>query len=89
MYSVSESKTSDEVGPTDNVIWVEKAKCTIFEGRNELEPIQSFGFPPGSVGLVDLEPTDPNNIHTDLIRHCWSMEDIMLRFQTSKPFVNG
>ena len=76
MCLVSESKTRDEVGPTDNVVWVEKAKCAIFEGWSKLEPIQSFSFPPGSVSLVYLEPMDPNDIHADLIRHCWSVEDI-------------
>jgi hypothetical protein len=73
---MSKSETRDEVAPTDDVIWVEKPKCVVLEGQNKLEPIQPFGFPPSSVVLVNLEPTNPEDVHPDHIRHCWSMEDI-------------
>ena len=72
----TESETGDEVGPTDNVVWVEKAKSTILEGRDELEPVQPFCFPPSSVSIIKSEPTDPKHIHPDLVRHSWPMENV-------------
>lgn len=73
---MSEIEARDEVGSTDNVVRVEKTKCVIFEGRYELDPVQPLGFPPRSVRLIDLEPTDPEDIHPFFVRHCWSMENV-------------
>ena len=76
MCSVSRMKTRDEVGPADDVVWIEKAKCAILECWDELETVQPFGFPPSPVRLVKPEPADPKDVHPDFVRHCQSMENV-------------
>ena len=73
---MSEFEAGDEMGSTDDVVGVNKTERAILEGRDGLYSIQPLRFPPSSVGLVDLEPTDPKNIHPGLVRHRWPVENI-------------
>ena len=72
---VSMVKTWDEVRPTDDVVGVKETKGSIFKTWDELDSIQPFGFPAGSVCFINLEPADPKDIHFGLICHLWSMEN--------------
>ena len=67
MCPVCKIKPGDEVGPTDDVVRVKKSKRVILEGWDKLDPVQPFGFPPGSMRLINLEPADPENVHPDLV----------------------
>lgn len=68
-------ETWDEVGPSDYVLRVEEAKGTILKAGDKLDVVQSFGFPASSVGFIDHEPVNPEDIHFDLQYHCWPMEN--------------
>ena len=76
MSPASDLETRDEVRPADDVVGVEKPERVILEGRDRLDPIQPLGFPPGSLGLVDLEPVNPEDVHLCLACHGRSMEDV-------------
>ena len=68
-------ETWDEVGPSDYVLGVEEAEGTILKAGDKLDAVQSFGFPAGSVGFIDHEPANPEDIHFDLRYHCRPMEN--------------
>ena len=69
-------ETWNEVGPTDYVFRIKEAKRAILEAWDELDAIQPFCFPSGSVGFIDPEPANPEDIHRFLVNHCRSMENV-------------
>ena len=60
---MSEIEPTNEVGPTDDVVGIQKPKHIILESQDVLDPVQLFSLPPSSMGLIDLEPVNPQDIH--------------------------
>lgn len=60
---MSEIEPTNEVGPTDDVIGIQKPKCIILESQDVLDPVQLFSLPPSSTSLVNLEPANLQDIH--------------------------
>jgi len=69
-------ETWDEVGPTDHILGIEEAKRAVLKARDEIDAIQPFCFPPGSVGFINLEPANPEDVHRLLVDHRRSMENV-------------
>ena len=71
---VSVVETWNEVGPADYVFRVKETESPIVEAWDKLDAIQSFCFPAGSMGFVNLEPTNPKDVQSNFIHHCRSVE---------------
>ena len=69
-------ETWNEMGSTDHILGIKETKRAILEARDELDAIQPFHFPPSSMGFIDPEPTNPEDVHRLLIDHRWSMENV-------------
>jgi len=59
----------DEVGATDDVLGIEEPKCAFLVLGDKLGPVQPLCLPPSPIISVNLEPTDPEDIHICEFRH--------------------
>ena len=69
-------ETWDEVGTADYIFRVKEPKGAILEAGYKLDAIQPFCLPAGSVGFVNFEPANPENVHPGFVNHRWSIENV-------------
>lgn len=60
------SETRDKVGTADDILRIEEPKRTLLVFRDKLNAVQPFCSPPSTISVVNLEPTNPEDIH---VRH--------------------
>jgi hypothetical protein len=68
---VSASKARDKVGTADDILRIEEPKRTLFVFRDKLNTVQPFCSPPCTMFVVNLKPTDPEDIHVCHFSNCW------------------
>ena len=68
---VSVMEARDEVGAPDDIVRIEEPKRALLVTGDKLDAVQALRFPPRPMFLVDLEPTDPKNVHVCQLRHGW------------------
>jgi hypothetical protein len=52
-------EAGDKVSAANDVVGVEEPECAILKTRDELDPIQPLRFPPRTICVVNLKPTNP------------------------------
>jgi hypothetical protein len=56
-------EAGDEVNTADDICRIKETERALFVGGDKLDTIQPLCFPPCPMFLVDLKPTDPENVH--------------------------